>query len=144
MIEIEVKEYVQLKILEDKIAELRRVYDEDAHISDSTFYTIFGWERKAKETFSVSTSPAIVSTPALVKTIVPPPPKPMTSKKGEMMAKVKSLHLKGLNGKQIAEKTGLSESTVSTYKKEMGLIGEASLTLLNSPGNCSGATAVGN
>ncbi len=133
MIEVEVKEYIQLKILEDKIAELHRVYDEDKSISDDMLYMIFGWERKAKETFSVSTSPAIVSTPAPVKTIAPPPPKPMTSKKAEMMAKVKKLYLEGLNGKQIAGKTGLSEDTVSTYKKEMGLIPISSMTEISGP-----------
>lgn len=134
---IEVEELVRLRILENDVEHLHRFLDKGM-LSEDMVRLIFGWKKKEEK------EPEPVSTPALVKTIVPPPPKPMTSKKGEMMAKVKSLHLKGLNSKQIAEKTGLSDSTVSTYKKEMGLIGEASLTLLNSPGNCSGATAVGN
>ena len=49
------------------------------------------------------------------------------------MAKVKRLHLEGLNGKQIADKTGLSEDTVSTYKKEMGLIPISSMTEISGP-----------
>ena len=160
---IENEELIRLNILDDHV-DLLHTALENGEMTENLVRLIFRWPKDNSWLTDQIKAPAItVRVPVAAalapeqsaepitqkanppeKTIVPPPPKPMTSKKGEMMAKVKSLHLKGLNGKQIAEKTGLSESTVSTYKKEMGLIGEASLTLLNSPGNCSGATAVGN
>lgn len=49
------------------------------------------------------------------------------------MKKVKNLHLEGKNGKQIAAETGLSEATVSTYLKEMGLRGVSSMTEISGP-----------
>ena len=128
---IEIDELVRLRILENNVDLLKRVM-EHGHASNDLIRMIFGWQMVPS--LQVSTSPAVVvREPADSTAIAPPPPKPMTSKKHEMMKKVKELHLEGLNGKQIAEKTGLSEGTVSTYKKEMGLVGEASLTMINAP-----------
>lgn len=138
MIEIEVKEYVQLKILEDKLAELRRVYDEDAYISDSILYRIFGWERKAKETFSVSTSPAIVSTPDPMPEVPTPdliPPFVKTASIGdEMAATIKRMFVEECKKpKEIAETLGIGLSTVYSYLKKQGLGRTSSMTEIAGP-----------
>ena len=122
---IEIDELVRLRILENNVDLLRRVMDH-GHASDDMIRMIFGWQNR---TDGLPNLVMKINEPQAA--IVPPPAKPITSKKHEMMKKVKELHLEGLNGKQISEKTGLSEGTVSTYKKEMGLVGEASLTMIN-------------
>lgn len=144
MIEIEVKEYVQLKILEDKLAELRRVYDEDAYISDSILYRIFGWERKAKETFSVSTSPAIVSTPDPMPEVPTPDPVPPFAKKPapvrqtapigyEKAAAIKKMFLEGKKPAEIAKVQEVGLSTVYHYLKKMGLDNTSSMIMVSGP-----------
>lgn len=140
MIEIEVKEYVQLKILEDKIAELRRVYDEDAYISDSVLYRIFGWERKKKETCSASVSPAIVQDPVpeapeqvppFVKTVPVHPTAPIGD---EMAAAIKRMFVEeGKKPKEIAEAFGVALSTVYSYLKKQGLGSTSSMTEISGP-----------
>ena len=114
--------YDAYKRTEERVNQLRRLLDA-GEATEKIICLIFDWEMPKREqipTIPISTTPAIV----------PPPPKPMTSKKHEMMKKVKELHKEGLNGAQIAKKTGLSETTISTYKKEMGLVGETSMTLI--------------
>lgn len=142
MIEIEVKEYVQLKILEDKIAELRRVYDEDSYISDSTLYTIFGWERKKKETCSASVSLAFVNSPEPdPKTSDPIPPfvksipTVSTAPIGdEMAAAIKRMFVEeGKKPKEIAEAFGIALSTVYNYLKKQGLGRTSSMTEIAGP-----------
>lgn len=132
---IELEELVRLRILENDVEHLHRILD-NGMLCDDMVRLIFNWPAPEKP------EPEPVTIPT--KTIVPPPPKPMNSKKTEMMKKVKDLRVNhGMSGKQIAEKTGLSEGTVSTYLKEMGLRGETFLTEVNAPGICSGATEVG-
>ena len=144
MIEIEVTEFVHLKILDDKVAQLRRAYDEDQYITDDTLHMIFGWEREKKETCSASTSPAIVHAPDLAAEAHSPDPIPSFVKKtapanptapisDEKLAAIKHLHMEGKNGRQIAEALGISEGTVSKYKQKMGLIGVSSMTEISGP-----------
>ena len=127
---IEIDELVRLRILENNVALLKRVMDHGP-ASDDQIRMIFDWPVPEKKMIINNEG---ITIERIHSEIVPPPPKPMTSKKHEMMKKVKELHLEGLNGKQIAEKTGLSEGTVSTYKKEMGLISETSMTMINAHG----------
>lgn len=138
MIEIEVKEYVQLKILEDKLAELRRVYDEDAYISDSVLYRIFGWERKAVK----SATPIITLTsdpvpeapeqvPPFVKTVPAHPTAPIGD---EMAAAIKRMFVEeGKKPKEIAEAFGIALSTVYNYLKKQGLGRTSSMTEIAGP-----------
>lgn len=124
---IEVEELVRLRILENDVAHLHRFLDKGM-LSEDMVRLIFGWKKDEEK------EQEPVSTPAPVKTIIPPPPKPLTSKKSEMMKKVKDLRVNhSMSGKQIAEKTGLSEATVSTYLKEMGLRNESSMTEISGP-----------
>ena len=140
---IEIDELVRLRILENNVDLLRRVMDH-GHASDDLIRMIFGWQKEITG-FDVYTSPAIVTAPQPAPTVdvhsapktitsVPPPPKPFTSKKSEMMKKVKDLRVNhSMSGKQIAEKTGMSEATVSTYLKELGLRNESSMTEISGP-----------
>ena len=144
MIEVEVKEYIQLKILEDKIAELHRVYDEDKCISDDMLYMIFGWERKAKESFFASPSPAIiVSAPDPVPS-VPEPVPPFVKKPepihqiapigDEMAAAIKRMFVEECKKpKEIAETLGIGLSTVYNYLKKQGLSRTSSMTEIAGP-----------
>lgn len=128
---IEIEELVRLRILENDVEHLHRFLDKGM-LSEDMVRLIFGWK---KDDTSLRSSVAALEDqkPANEPVIVKPPQKPLTSKKAEMMAKVKKLHLEGLNGKQIADKTGLSEGTVSTYRKEMGLIPISSMTEISGP-----------
>lgn len=112
---------------EERVNQLHRALDAGM-VTEDFIRIIFDWPAPIR---GEEAKPEPVTIPT--KTIAPPPPKPMTSKKAEMMAKVKKLHLEGLNGAQIAKKTGLSEGTVSTYKKEMGLIPISSMTEISGP-----------
>lgn len=115
--------YDSFKRTEERVSQLHRALNAGMMTTDFV-RLIFDWpapEKKAEEK-----KPA----PAPVKTIVPPPIKPLAPKKAEMMAKVKELHLQEMNGAQIARKLGLAEGTVSGYKKEMGLVGTSSMTMI--------------
>ena len=119
--------YDSFKRTEERVSQLHRALN--AGMMTTEFVRlIFDWpapEKKVEEK-----KPAL----APVKTIIPPPPKPLASKKSEMMKKVKDLRVNhSMSGKQIAEKTGLSEATVSTYLKEMGLRNESSMTEISGP-----------
>ena len=127
--------YDAYKRTEERVNQLKRALDA-GQLTEAFIRIIFDWSapqpklvEQLKEELNKQEAPILI--PA--DYVAPPPVRPATSKKHEMMKKVKELHLEGLNGKQIAEKTGLSEGTVSTYKKEMGLVGEASLTMINAP-----------
>lgn len=134
--EIEQYMYDAYRRTEERVNQLKRALDADM-LTEAIIRIIFDWPAPAKvEEKQPEPAPAPVQTVAQAA-------KPMTSKKAEMMARVKQMHLKGMTGRQIAEKTGLSEGTVSTYKKEMGLIGVCSLSDVNAPGLHGGATEVG-
>lgn len=116
--------YDSYKRNEERVSQLHRALD--AGMATEAFVRIiFDWPAPEKVE---EKKPEPAPTP--VKTIAPPPVKPLTPKKAEMMAKVKQLHLEGLNGSQIAKKLGLAEGTVSGYKKEMGLVGTSSMTMI--------------
>ena len=127
--------YDAYKRTEERVNQLKRALDTGA-MTEKFVRIIFDWSapqpklvEQLKEELNKQEAPILI--PA--DYVAPPPVRPATSKKHEMMKKVKKLHLEGLNGAQIAKQTGLSEATVSTYKKEMGLVGVASLTMINAP-----------
>lgn len=142
MIEIEVKEYVQLKILEDKIAELRRVYDEDAYISDSILYRIFGWERKAVKPVTMPSDPIITLTSDPVPEApeqVPPFAKNHSTVRqtapigDEKAAAIKKMFLEGKKPTEISKVQEVALSTVYHYLKKMGLTNTSSMTMISGP-----------
>ena len=125
--------YDAYKRTEERVNQLKRALDAGA-MTEKFVRIIFDWPEPTTSLKELEQS--IKEAPTILVPadyVAPPPVRPATSKKHEMMKKVKELHLEGLNGAQIAKKTGLSEATVSTYKKEMGLVGEASLTMINAP-----------
>ena len=127
---IETEELIRLRILENNVALLKRVMDHGP-ASDAQIRMIFDWPVPENKMIINNEGITIERTHS---EIVPPPPKPLTSKKSEMMKKVKDLRVNhSMSGKQIAEKTGLSEATVSTYLKEMGLRNESSMTEISGP-----------
>ena len=72
---------------EERVNQLHRALD--AGMATEAFVRIiFDWPAPIR---GKEEKPEPVTIPT--KTVAPPPPKPMTSKKAEMMAKVKKLHL---------------------------------------------------
>ena len=119
--------YDAFKRNEERVQQLHRMLDA-GEATGKIIRLIFDWPAPQEE-------PKAVPLPPLPETqadpIVVPPPKPLKSKKPEMMAKVKDMKVNhDMSRKEIAKATGLSVSTVDTYLKEQGLVGEASMTLL--------------
>ena len=136
MTEIEVTEYVQLKILEEKIQALHRAYDEDKNISDDTLYMIFGWKRKNKETFSMSTSPAVVTAPDPLPPFVKKtaPAGKIAPIGNETAAAIKRMFVDECRKpKEIAEALDIGLSTVYSYLKKQGLDRTSSMTEISGP-----------